>query len=160
MDRFFSVLLPASAIVALATLNTVVAEDMPTFQLTLQDDVFTPSELKVPSNTAFMLKVLNKEKAGAEIEAKDLKIEKVVAAGGEITMRVKPMKPGRYLLVNEYKEDKAKILGLNAARLYKIDVKAKRNALPADGLEKLKAAYLDRGGQPSNAAHGWVRAGD
>ena len=109
MKRFFSVLLPASAIVALASLNMVVAEDMPTFRLTLQDDVFTPSELKVPANTAFMLKVLNKEKAGAEIEAKDLKIEKVVAAGGEITMRVKPMKPGRYLLVNEYKEDKAKI---------------------------------------------------
>ncbi|HZF41030.1 MAG TPA: hypothetical protein VE715_19565, partial [Blastocatellia bacterium] len=58
------------------------------------------------------------------------------------------------------KEDKAKIFGLNAARLYKVDVNAKRNALPADGLEKLKTAYLDRGGQRSNAAYGWVRATD
>jgi hypothetical protein len=58
------------------------------------------------------------------------------------------------------KEDKAKIFGLNAARLYKVDVKAKRNALPADALEKLKTAYLDRGGQRSNAAYGWVRATD
>jgi hypothetical protein len=58
------------------------------------------------------------------------------------------------------KEDKAKIFGLNAANLYKIDVKAKRNALPADGLEKLKLTYLDRGGQRSNAAYGWVRATD
>ena len=58
------------------------------------------------------------------------------------------------------KEDKAKIFGLNAARLYNVDVKAKRKALPADALEKLKLAYLDRGGQPSNAAHGWVRASD
>jgi hypothetical protein len=32
--------------------------------------------------------------------------------------------------------------------------------MPADSLEKLKLAYLDRGGQPSNAAYGWVRAGD
>ncbi|HEY8461336.1 MAG TPA: amidohydrolase family protein [Blastocatellia bacterium] len=58
------------------------------------------------------------------------------------------------------KEDKAKIFGLNAAKLYNIDVNAKRNALPADTLEKLKMAYLDRGGQRSNAAYGWVRATD
>ena len=33
-------------------------------------------------------------------------------------------------------EDKAKIFGLNAAKLYGVDVKAKRNALPADALEQ------------------------
>jgi hypothetical protein len=58
------------------------------------------------------------------------------------------------------KEDKAKIFGLNAAKLYNVDVKAKRNAMTADGLEKLKLTYLDRGGQRSNAAYGWVRATD
>jgi len=56
------------------------------------------------------------------------------------------------------KEDKAKILGLNAARLYGVDVHAKRNALPKDTLSKLKIAYLDQGGQRENAAYGWVRA--
>jgi hypothetical protein len=58
------------------------------------------------------------------------------------------------------KEDKAKILGLNAAKLYKVDVKAKRKAFPADTLNQLKTAYLDRGGRRSNAAYGWVRADD
>ena len=58
------------------------------------------------------------------------------------------------------KQDKANIFGLNAARLYKVDVKAKRNVLPGDTLEKLKAEYIDRGGQRSNAAYGWVRADD
>lgn len=58
------------------------------------------------------------------------------------------------------KEDKAKIFGLNAAKLYKINVKDKRNPLPADALTKAKLAYLDQGGQRSNAAYGWVRAGD
>jgi len=57
-------------------------------------------------------------------------------------------------------EDKAKIFGLNAAKLYNVDVKAKRNALPTDALDKLKVAYLERGGQRSNAAYGWVRAND
>jgi predicted TIM-barrel fold metal-dependent hydrolase len=58
------------------------------------------------------------------------------------------------------KEDKAKIFGLNAARLYKLDVKEKRKALPADALEKLKTAYIDGGGMRDNAAWGWVRADD
>jgi predicted TIM-barrel fold metal-dependent hydrolase len=58
------------------------------------------------------------------------------------------------------KEDKAKIFGLNAARLYKVDLKAKRTALPSDALDRLKAEYIDRGGQRENGAHGWVRADD
>src|SRR5262252_798156 len=58
------------------------------------------------------------------------------------------------------KEDKAKIFGLNAARIYGIDVNAKRHGLPADTLTKLKTAYLDNGGMRENAAHGWVRADD
>jgi predicted TIM-barrel fold metal-dependent hydrolase len=58
------------------------------------------------------------------------------------------------------KDDKAKILGLNAAKLYKVDVKAKRNPFKADTLEQLKVAYLESGGQRDNAAHGWVRASD
>ena len=56
------------------------------------------------------------------------------------------------------KEDKAKIFGLNAARIYGVDLKAQRKALPDDILSKLKTAYLDQGGQPDNAAYGWVRA--
>lgn len=55
------------------------------------------------------------------------------------------------------KEDKAKIFGLNAAKIYGIDVKAQRNALPKDKLSKIKTAYLGEGGLPNNAAYGWVR---
>jgi hypothetical protein len=58
------------------------------------------------------------------------------------------------------KEDKAKIFGLNAAKLYNVDVKAKRKALTADALEKMKIAYVEGGGQRSNAAYGWVRSDD
>ena len=56
------------------------------------------------------------------------------------------------------KADKKKIFGENAAKLYKVNLKAKRNALPADALDRLKIAYLDHGGQRENAAYGWVRA--
>jgi hypothetical protein len=56
-------------------------------------------------------------------------------------------------------EDKAKIFGLNAAKLYNVDVKAKRNAFPADTLDKIKVAYQESGeANPEYGAHGWVRA--
>jgi predicted TIM-barrel fold metal-dependent hydrolase len=58
------------------------------------------------------------------------------------------------------KEDKTKIFGLNAARIYGIDVKAQRKAFPADTISRLKTAYLDGGGLRNNAAYGWVRADD
>jgi hypothetical protein len=58
------------------------------------------------------------------------------------------------------KEDKAKIFGLNAARIYGLDVKAKRNPLPADTFTKLKTAYNDLKPLHNNAAYGWVRADD
>ena len=58
------------------------------------------------------------------------------------------------------KDDKAKILGLNAARLYNVDVKAKRKPMPTDSLEKLKLVYLEQGGARTNQAYGWVRADD
>ena len=55
------------------------------------------------------------------------------------------------------KEDKAKIFGLNAARLYKINPEENRKNIPKDELSKLKTAYLDMGGMRENAAYGWVR---
>lgn len=56
------------------------------------------------------------------------------------------------------KQDKANIFGLNAAKIYGVDVKEKLKAIPADALSKLKTAYLESGGQRDNAAQGWVRA--
>ena len=46
------------------------------------------------------------------------------------------------------KEDKAKIFGLNAAKIYGVDPAANRNAFPKDTLSQLKIAYLEDGGQP------------
>ena len=99
---------PKALVLAAATLSAALpawAQDPATFTLVLEKDVFSPAELKVPAQTPFVLKVINNEIVAVEIEAKDLKIEKVAAAGTEIVAKVKPLAPGRYLLVNEYKED-------------------------------------------------------
>jgi predicted TIM-barrel fold metal-dependent hydrolase len=55
-------------------------------------------------------------------------------------------------------ELKAKVFGLNSARIYKVDVKAKRNAIKADKVAILKEEYLENP-LPSNTQYGWVWAG-
>jgi hypothetical protein len=58
------------------------------------------------------------------------------------------------------KEDKAKIFGLNAARIYGIDPEAKLMPMPNDAIERVRQAYLEDElylEYRSNAAHGWVR---
>jgi len=53
---------------------------------------------------------------------------------------------------------KEQIFGLNAARMFGVDVNAKRNELPADYLSRIKMAYLDEGSAPSHRWYGWVTA--
>jgi hypothetical protein len=52
---------------------------------------------------------------------------------------------------------KEKILGLNGARVYGVDVKAKMNTIPSDYISKLKDKYHAEGARPSNTQYGWVR---
>ena len=56
------------------------------------------------------------------------------------------------------KKDKEKIFGLNAAKLYNIDVKGRRKAIPDDYMSQYKLAYLDRRLLPENKFYGWVDA--
>ena len=50
---------------------------------------------------------------------------------------------------------KDQILGLNAARLFGIDPKAKRQAIKADKLSQLRQEY-QQNPAPSNTQYGWV----
>jgi hypothetical protein len=37
-----------------------------------------------------------------------------------------------------------------------VDVNAKRNAIPADYLSRMKMAYLEEGPEPSHRLYGWI----
>lgn len=54
---------------------------------------------------------------------------------------------------------KNQIFGLNAARLFNVDVKARRNAIKADKLTQLRDEFRHNP-QPSNTQYGWVWTGD
>ena len=47
-------------------------------------------------------------------------------------------------------------LGLNAARVFGVDINAKRNEMPKDYLSRIKMAYLEEGAAPEPRWYGWV----
>ena len=54
---------------------------------------------------------------------------------------------------------KSAIFGYNAARFYKLDLRAELPTMKEDGLAKLKAAYLQDRPARSNTAYGFVARG-
>jgi len=84
------------------------ADEVKTYEITLKADVFTPAEIRVPKGRAFMIKLTNANDSPAELEAKQLKVEKVAPGKSGITVRVRAMEPGKYLFVDEFQEDTAK----------------------------------------------------
>lgn len=97
----------ACPLVVLALASPLCAEDIVTYETTLKDKAFSVSEIKVPAGKPFIIKLNNANVAAAELEAKDLKIEKPVAGNSSVVVRVKAMPPGKYLFVDEFQEDVA-----------------------------------------------------
>ena len=55
------------------------------------------------------------------------------------------------------REMKEQIFGLNAARVFRVDVTAKRTEVPKDYLGKIRMSYQEEGPEPSHRLYGWVR---
>jgi uncharacterized protein len=51
---------------------------------------------------------------------------------------------------------KSAIFGYNAARFYKLGLRAEVPPMHQDGIARLKAAYLEDGSAPSNTAYGFI----
>jgi len=51
---------------------------------------------------------------------------------------------------------KAKIFGLNAARVFGVNVAQTRHAVPKDYLGRIRMSYLEEGPEPSRRLYGWV----
>ena len=107
LSRFVPALLVGFTF-GITSTSSLRAEDIVTYETTLKDKVFTVSEIKVPAGKPFIIKMTNANSAPAELEAKELKIEKAAAGNSTILVRVKAMEPGKYLFVDEYQEDVAK----------------------------------------------------
>ena len=78
------------------------------YVVTIKDHRFTPAEIKVPADQRVTITVINEDATAEEFESGALKVEKVVAGKSKGTVRIGPLKPGRYPFVGEYNEATAK----------------------------------------------------
>lgn len=97
-----------AAILVFTTAGVARAENSIEILLTYKDKKFDPAEINAPANTPIVIKFRNLDKDAMEFESDSLKIEKVVAAGKDATIKVKAQKPGRYEFFDEYNEKTAR----------------------------------------------------
>jgi len=78
------------------------------FSLVIRDHRFEPAEIKIPAGKRVAITVANEDATPEEFESSALKVEKVIAGKSKATVRVGPLKPGRYEFIGEYHADTAK----------------------------------------------------
>lgn len=90
------------AVSALLLASAPAFADDPSFNITIKDHKFEPTELAVPANKKVALVVKNLDPTPEEFESKELRREKVIPGGQEAKIYVGPLKPGRYEFFGEY----------------------------------------------------------
>jgi hypothetical protein len=81
------------------------ADDYP---LTIRDHRFEPTDITIPADTKIKLIVKNADASAEEFESPDLNREKVVAAGGQITVFIGPLSKGRYEFFGDFHPETAR----------------------------------------------------
>lgn len=70
--------------------------------VTLKDHRFSPAEIRVAANQPAILNVVNDDPLAEEFDSTALKVEKVIAGKQSGTVRIHPLRPGRYPFMGEY----------------------------------------------------------
>jgi hypothetical protein len=95
--------MPRAVLCALLLICAVPAlAEEPTIRITLRDHQFVPSEVPVPAGVKVTLIIRNEQPTTAEFESSTLHREKIVRAGGEITVFVGPLDPGSYEFFDDF----------------------------------------------------------
>lgn len=81
------------------------ADDAFLVKVELKDHKFIPAEPTAPANKPIRIELTNRDATPSEFESKTLRVEKVVAAGGVVTILIRPLTSGRYRFFDDYHED-------------------------------------------------------
>ncbi|HEX3538022.1 MAG TPA: cupredoxin domain-containing protein [Stellaceae bacterium] len=72
--------------------------------ITIQNRQFVPAELTIPAGQKVELIVRNQQQTPAEFESTSLHREKVVPPGGQISVFIGPLQPGRYEFFDDFNQ--------------------------------------------------------
>jgi plastocyanin len=97
--------MPRAALLGFAVVAAVGASAVaqePSYTLVIKDHKFQPAEIEIPAGKKIALTVKNEDSTPEEFESTELRREKVVAGGQEITVYIGPVKPGRYEFFGDF----------------------------------------------------------
>jgi len=86
----------------LLAMGSSVAAQEPGYTLVIKDHQFQPTEIEIPAGQKIALLVKNNDTTPEEFESTELRREKVVAGGDQITVYIGPLKPGRYEFFGDF----------------------------------------------------------
>ena len=93
--------LAIAAVLSLGLTMLALADD-PTFQITMKNNQFVPSDVQIQAGTKVKLVVRNDNQTTSEFESNQFHREKVVGPGQEITVYVGPLAPGSYEFFDDF----------------------------------------------------------
>jgi hypothetical protein len=102
--RSVTIGLAAALAAAIATTSVACAQDAEV-AITVKDHHFAPAEAHAPANRPLSIKVKNLDAAAMEFESVSLRVEKIVPPGGEGTVHVRPLAPGRYEFFDDFHQE-------------------------------------------------------
>ena len=103
-----AMLLACATSLALITPLAHAAEEMPVVKISARDGTFEPLTVEVPAGKRFRIEISNDGKSPMEFESRDLKQEKVIAAGAKSSIVIHALKPGTYTFFDEHHMDAPK----------------------------------------------------
>ena len=83
------------------------AEDV-TVEITLQNHIFSPSEIYVPESKKIILVINNLDPTVEEFDSPSLKREKILRSNSVTRVILAPLSPGRYEFTGEFHQETAK----------------------------------------------------
>jgi len=97
---FVGILLAAAAIVFAGT--GCRAQESAAVAISVKGHQFQPAEIHAPANKPLAIRVKNLDAMPMEFESVSLRVEKVIVAGGEGVVNVRPLAPGRYEFFDDF----------------------------------------------------------
>jgi hypothetical protein len=76
--------------------------DDPKVAIVLKDHQWVPAEVPVPAGVKVELVVRNEQPTAGEFESTVLHREKIVSAGGQVSVFIGPLSPGRYEFFDDF----------------------------------------------------------
>ncbi len=103
-------LLALSGLALTVGVGTVIAAELPSFEIVARDGRLFPERLEVPAGVKLKLTLRNEGKTPVEFENLELRIERVVPPDAAASVTVQALRPGRYAVIDDFHADTGKML--------------------------------------------------